>query len=208
MPAWWPFVLVYTAAVISPGPDFALVVKSALTRGKRASTLNALGIGLGVTLHTLVAVLGVSALVQSSRWLAMSLPWLGIGYLLYLGWGGLNSKPTPSDQPLNDVSLPTDRGDFWQGFLTNVLNPKALLFFSAILVQLVAGLNAWMQTALVSYVFVVTSLWFGLVGWVLSQPVLQRRFLNRRHWIDRGAGVIFVLLSILFIWDWLQRWML
>jgi threonine/homoserine/homoserine lactone efflux protein len=208
MPAWWPFVLVYTAAVISPGPDFALVVKSALTRGKRASTLNALGIGLGVTLHTLVAVLGVSALVQSSRWLAMSLPWLGIGYLLYLGWGGLTAQPTSSDQAVNDVSLPTDRGDFWQGFLTNVLNPKALLFFSAILVQLVEGLNAWMQTALVSYVFVVTSFWFGLVGWVLSQPVLQRRFLNRRHWIDRGAGVIFVLLSVLFIWDWLQRWML
>jgi threonine/homoserine/homoserine lactone efflux protein len=150
----------------------------------------------------------VSALVQSSRWLAMSLPWLGIGYLLYLGWGGLTAQPTSSDQAVNDVSLPTDRGDFWQGFLTNVLNPKALLFFSAILVQLVEGLNAWMQTALVSYVFVVTSFWFGLVGWVLSQPVLQRRFLNRRHWIDRGAGVIFVLLSVLFIWDWLQRWML
>ncbi|WP_127554961.1 LysE family translocator [Saccharospirillum alexandrii] len=208
MPAWWPFVLVYTAAVISPGPDFALVVKSALTRGKRASTLNALGIGLGVTLHTLVAVLGVSALVQSSRWLAMTLPWLGIGYLLYLGWGGLSAQPTPPGQPLDSSARVSDRSDFWQGFLTNVLNPKALLFFSAILLQLVDGLNGWMQSALVGYVFVVTSLWFGLVGWVLSQPVLQRRFLTRRHWIDRGAGVIFVALSLLFIWDWWQRWML
>jgi len=208
MPTWWPFVMVYTAAVISPGPDFALVVKSALTRGKRASTLNALGIGLGVTLHTLVAVLGITALMQSSLWLAMGLPWLGIGYLLYLGWGGLNAKPPTPEQTLAEVPVVNDRSHFWQGFLTNVLNPKALLFFSAILVQLVEGLTEWMQLALVGYVFTVTSFWFALVGWVLSRPLLQHHFLTRRHWIDRGAGVVFVLLSLLFIWDWLQRWLL
>lgn len=205
MPAWWPFVLVYTAAVISPGPDFALVVKTALTRGHRAGLLNALGIGCGVTLHTLIAVLGVSALVQASTLLAMTLPWLGIGYLLYLGWGGLSAAP--ADVLDAETTETAGRGDFWRGFWTNVLNPKALLFFSAILVQLVGGLNAWLQTALVVYVFVVTSAWFAGVGLVLSRPALRRRFLRRRHWIDRGAGAIFVLLSALFAYDWWQRWL-
>lgn len=204
MPSWWPFVLVYTAAVISPGPDFALVVRSALTRGRRASLLNALGIGCGVTLHTLIAVLGISALLQSSRLLAMSLPWLGIGYLLYLGWGGLTAQPAGEQDP--QAAEATGRGDFWRGFWTNVLNPKALLFFSAILVQLVSGLNAWMQAALVFYVLVVTSAWFAAVGLVLARPALRRRFLRRRHWIDRAAGAIFILLSLLFALDWLQRW--
>ncbi|MFG1497224.1 LysE family translocator [Saccharospirillum sp. HFRX-1] len=204
MPSWWPFVLVYTAAVISPGPDFALVVKSALTRGHRASTLNALGIGCGVTLHTLIAVLGISALVQSSTWLAMTLPWLGIGYLLYLGWGGLTAQP--SEEADLQPAATTGRGDFWRGFLTNVLNPKALLFFSAILVQLVSGLNNWMQLALVLYVFVITSAWFAAVGLVLARPTLRQRFLRRRHWIDRTAGAVFVLLSLLFMLDWWQRW--
>ena len=205
MPAWWPFVLVYTAAVISPGPDFALVVKTALTRGHRASLLNALGIGCGVTLHTLIAVLGVSALLQASTLLAMTLPWLGIGYLLYLGWGGLNAAPGGAEDAATVDAA--GRGDFWRGFWTNVLNPKALLFFSAILVQLVGGLNAWLQTALVVYVWVVTSAWFAGVGLVLSRPVLRQRFLRRRHWIDRGAGAIFVLLSALFAYDWWQRWL-
>ena len=204
MPSWWPFVLVYTAAVISPGPDFALVVKSALTRGHRASTLNALGIGCGVTVHTLIAVLGISALVQSSTWLAMTLPWLGIGYLLYLGWGGLRAQPAGESEP--QPAPTTGRGDFWRGFLTNVLNPKALLFFSAILVQLVSGLNGWMQMALVFYVFVITSAWFAAVGLVLARPALRQRFLRRRHWIDRTAGAVFVLLSLLFMLDWWQRW--
>lgn len=204
MPSWWPFVLVYTAAVISPGPDFALVVKSALTRGHRASTLNALGIGCGVTLHTLIAVLGISALVQSSTWLAMTLPWLGIGYLLYLGWGGLTAMPAGEADP--QLAATTGQGDFWRGFLTNVLNPKALLFFSAILVQLVSGLNIAMQLALVLYVFVITSAWFAAVGLVLARPALRQRFLRRRHWIDRTAGAVFVLLSLLFMLDWWQRW--
>lgn len=205
MASWWPFVMVYTAAVISPGPDFALVVKSALTRGRTASLMNALGIGFGVTLHTLVAVLGVSALVQSSPLLAKALPWVGIGYLLYLGWGGLRARPSGVVEPeLVDVS---DRGDFWRGFFTNVLNPKALLFFSAILLQLVNDLDVWMQSALVVYVFVVTSGWFGLVGIVLAREGLRRRFLRQRHWIDRVAGVIFVVLSAVFVWDWWQRWM-
>lgn len=204
MPSWWPFVLVYTAAVISPGPDFALVVKSALTRGHRASTLNALGIGCGVTLHTLIAVLGISALVQSSTWLAMTLPWLGIGYLLYLGWAGLTAMPVGEADP--QLTATTGQGDFWRGFLTNVLNPKALLFFSAILVQLVSGLNGAMQLALVIYVFVITSTWFAAVGLVLARPALRQRFLRRRHWIDRTAGAVFVLLSLLFMLDWWQRW--
>lgn len=204
MPGWWPFVVVYTAAVISPGPDFALVVKSALTRGRRASLLNALGIGCGVTLHTLVAVLGVSALVQASPWLARTLPWLGIGYLLYLGWGGLTARPGGVSEP--ELATSGDRRDFWRGFFTNVLNPKALLFFSAILLQLVNGLNGWMQSALVFYVFLVTSAWFSLVGLVLAQERLRRRFLGQRHWIDRTAGLIFVVLSALFAWDWWQRW--
>lgn len=204
MPSWWPFVLVYTAAVISPGPDFALVVKSALTRGHRASTLNALGIGCGVTLHTLIAVLGISALVQSSTWLAMTLPWLGIGYLLYLGWAGLTAIPVGEADP--QLTATTGQGDFWRGFLTNVLNPKALLFFSAILVQLVSGLNGAMQLALVIYVFVITSTWFAAVGLVLARPALRQRFLRRRHWIDRTAGAVFVLLSLLFMLDWWQRW--
>lgn len=207
MPAWWPFVVVYTAAVISPGPDFALVVRTALTRGRQAAVLNALGIGCGVTFHTLIAVLGVSALVQASTWLAMTLPWLGILYLLYLGWGGLRAQPAPADEISGDTSG-AGRGDFWRGFWTNVLNPKALLFFSAILVQLVAQLNGWMQAALTCYVFVVTSGWFAAVGLVLARPQLRQRFLRRRHWIDRIAGGLFVLLSLLFIVDWWQRWWL
>ncbi|WP_108124744.1 LysE family translocator [Saccharospirillum mangrovi] len=206
MPAWWPFVLVYTAAVISPGPDFALVVRTALTRGRRASALNALGIGCGVTFHTLIAVLGISALVQSSSALAITLPWLGIGYLLYLGWGGLSAQPaTETDIELSETG--SGRSDFWRGFWTNVLNPKALLFFSAILVQLVAGLNGWMQAALVIYVFIVTSAWFAGVGLLLARPALRQRFLRRRHWIDRGAGAIFIVLSLLFVVDWWQRWL-
>lgn len=205
MASWWPFVMVYTAAVISPGPDFALVVRSALTRGRRASLLNALGIGLGVTVHTLVAVLGVSTVVQGSPLLARTLPWLGIGYLLYLGWGGLRARPSGVVEPtLTDAA---DHGDFWRGFFTNVLNPKALLFFSAILLQLVNDLSAWMQSLLVIYVFVVTSVWFGLVGLLLARERLRRRFLSQRHWIDRFAGLVFIALSALFIWDWWQRWM-
>ncbi|MHA7880839.1 MAG: LysE family translocator [Saccharospirillum sp.] len=199
----WPFILVYTAAVISPGPDFALVVRSALTRGRQASLLNALGIGCGVGLHTLIALLGVSVLVQASPVLAAGLPLVGIAYLLYLGWGGLRAQP---DQHMAELTPnQADRGDFWRGFLTNVLNPKALLFFSAILLQLVNGFSLAAQAFILLYVLMVTTAWFALVGTVLASDRLRQRFLHQRHWIDRSAGVIFVLLAALFLLDWWQR---
>lgn len=199
----WPFLVVYTAAVISPGPDFALVVRSALTRGRKASLLNALGIGCGVGLHTLIALLGVSVLVQASPLLATTLPLVGIAYLLYLGWGGLTAKADTRMVVLEQDQA--DRGDFWRGFLTNVLNPKAVLFFSAILLQLIDGFSILAQVFILVYVLIVTTAWFALVGVLLATERLRQRFLHQRHWIDRSAGAIFVLLAALFLLDWWQR---
>lgn len=132
--------------VMLPGPDFALVSKIALVQGKRHGEFAALGVAAGMCVHTLLAMLGISAIIASSAALFMLLKYAGAAYLCCLGalsilqsfrigrqagiWGkssaGCESAQSPRSHSL------------WAGFLTNVLNPKAILYFMVLLPQFIS----------------------------------------------------------------------
>jgi threonine/homoserine/homoserine lactone efflux protein len=109
-------------AVISPGPDFAMVTRNSLLLSRRAGVLTALGISLGVLLHVAYTLLGVGLQVQQSLWMFRTLQLAGAAYLVWLGIGMLRARPqaaaaAPSATPLSD------RAALRTGFLTNALNP-------------------------------------------------------------------------------------
>lgn len=126
--------------VILPGPDFALVSRLALLEGKRAGQLAACGVALGIMLHTALAIAGISAIIAASAPLFQMLKYSGAAYLFFLGlqafmqndrFGGAESYHG-SMPKCQKVSL---RLAFKQGFLCNVLNPKAILIFFIMLPQ-------------------------------------------------------------------------
>ena len=86
-------------AVISPGPDFAMVTRNSLTLSRRAGVLTALGIGLGVLVHLTYTLLGVGLLIEQSLWLFNAIKLVGAAYLIYLGVTMLRAKPgvAPAD---------------------------------------------------------------------------------------------------------------
>ena len=186
----------------SPGPDNLLVLSTGIARGRTRGVAFGLGCALGCLSHTVLAAVGVSALIAASP-LAFTL--LKVGGGLYLMWMGIQVL-----RSRGGVTMASARGDdeslrrlFAKGLLANAINPKVALFFLSFLPQFVIaghGHVGW-QTVQLGLVFTVqAALMFGLLGYfsgVIGQW-LQR---NARAglWLDRLAGTIFVALGLRLI---------
>lgn len=191
--SWWAFVGVVMVAYLVPGPDFLVILRSA-TRGVRPGVAAALGAQAGLCVHVALAVAGLSVVLARHPELLTAVRVLGGLYLLYLG--GRLVLPTLRRDDARERVEPTPpasvRGSFVQAFTTNVLNPKAVLFFAAVLPQFVTsdGVPVWTQVAVLGVVDVL----LGLVAWAvvvllgLRLAALLRRERVRRAW-DRTTGV-------------------
>jgi threonine/homoserine/homoserine lactone efflux protein len=187
---------------ISPGPDNLMVLGVGMSRGRRQGMAFGLGCALGCLSHTLLAALGVGALIAASPTAFTALKVVGGLYLVWLGIGALRSKggARVDGQSLPDESL---RQLFAKGLLANAINPKVVLFFLSFLPQFVVagqGSASW-QTAQLGLIFTAQGcLLFGLLGY-FSGAV--GKWLNRHPsaglWMDRTAGTIFVGLGLRLI---------
>jgi threonine/homoserine/homoserine lactone efflux protein len=189
--------LAHALAVVSPGPDFAMVVRQSLAYGRAAGVWTAAGIGSGIVLHVLYGLFGLAWAVQ--RFPAL-LSWIGFAGALFLIWMGsvaLRAQPAPdhgsgsgtaqSGGPLKDFGI---------GLLTNTLNPKAILFFVALFSALVAGTQSFaVKLAMGLWLPLATFGWFAFVALMLSNAALRGKLRRAAHWIDRAMGVVLLLLG-------------
>lgn len=121
------FALTVFLLELTPGPNMAYLAALSLARGRIAGLIATAGIALGLATHAVLVALGAGAVIQNYPALYESLRWAGIAYLLFLAWEGWQPVPeTLSKGPLVPGSL------FWRGFLSNVFNPKSILFFLSV----------------------------------------------------------------------------
>ncbi|WP_438482361.1 LysE family translocator [Oleiharenicola lentus] len=194
---WREFLTIMMAhalAVASPGPDFAIVLKQSVTHGRRAAVWTSVGIGCGLSVHIAYCLLGLGLFLKNSALALAVVKYLGAAYLAYVGVQALRSKPRTGDMELaTSVVPPTDRAAWTTGFLVNLLNPKAALFFISLFPLAVsvttpkivqAGYGLWMTLT--------TMAWFSFVAFVFTRERVRRSFLRYGHWIDRALGVVFL----------------
>ncbi|WP_071871223.1 LysE family translocator [Atopomonas hussainii] len=183
-------------AVISPGPDFAMVTRNSYTYGRRIGLLAAFGIACGVQVHVLYTVFGIAVIITHSPVLFLAMKLLGAGYLVYLGWKSLTSK---SVLQLGSESGPRPSASkaFGMGFLTNALNPKTMLFVVATYSQVVQANNSLgINFAYGLFMSVSHWLWFSLVAIFFSAEVLRQRMLSKQQVIDKVIGSALIGLGI------------
>jgi threonine/homoserine/homoserine lactone efflux protein len=195
----WLFVLAGLLLNITPGPDTLYIVGRSTTQGFRAGVLAALGIAGGCFVHITAAAIGLSALLAASAAAFAVLKFIGAAYLVYVGITLLrepgNAKPNTSGIP----AAPLKR-IFWQGFLTNALNPKVALFFLAFLPQFIDTSSPGKTAAflLLGLIFNVNgTLWNIFVAWATVS--FKRVFSSGSSaglWINRSIGAIFIGLGI------------
>jgi threonine/homoserine/homoserine lactone efflux protein len=191
------FLLALTIAYVVPGPDFALVVSSA-TRGPGLGRAAAGGVLTGLTTHALLAAAGVSSLLAATPWGLTALRVAGGAVLVWMGLtllaGALRGGLAPAAV---DAAPLTARAAWRRGFVGNLLNPKTLLFFVALIPQFVDRGDALLpQVAALSALTVAAgAVWWSLVVGVADRlgPVLARPRVRRR--VDAGTGVALVGLA-------------
>ncbi|GIZ52193.1 LysE family translocator [Noviherbaspirillum aridicola] len=192
----------FVAAVLllnaTPGPDTAYIVGRSLAQGRAAGLVSALGISAGCVVHALASALGLSAILAASATAFTIIKLAGGAYLIYLGIRMLLARPEPAGAPAAAParSLKTI---FWQATMTNVLNPKVILFFLAFIPQFVRT-DAPGRTA----GFLLLGLAFSLIslGWNSGTAFLAgtlARGAGRRPrlrlWLERFVGAAFIALG-------------
>jgi threonine/homoserine/homoserine lactone efflux protein len=184
---------------LSPGPDNLMVLSIGASRGRKLGMAFGLGCGLGCLSHTVLAALGISALIAASPLAFMGLKLAGGAYLIYLGWQALRSK--------GEINAQTGQGAqatagqlFGKGLLANAINPKVVMFFLAFLPQFVVRERsdaAWQIVQLGVIFTFQASMLFGLLGYFAGHV---GRWLQRHEhaglWLDRMAGTVFVGLGL------------
>ncbi|WP_308042393.1 LysE family translocator [Micromonospora sp. PLK6-60] len=185
---------------LSPGPDFAIVVRHAVASGRRRGMATAAGVAAGVFVWVLAAATGVAALLAASATAFTVVKLVGAGYLAYLGIRALRAAARGGDVVAAEDAGPRRVGTaaaFRQGLLCNVLNPKAAVFFVALMPQLL-GTGATVVDGLLLAVTgaSVALLWFvGVANVVAALRRLLRRPAVRRA-IDAATGVALLGLGV------------
>ncbi|PJC84952.1 threonine transporter [Vibrio sp. HA2012] len=200
---------VHFLALMSPGPDFALVVQNAARYGRQTGSYIALGLSFGILTHSILSLTGVSYLVQQHPMLFTLLQFSGGSYLLYLGLSALKglvqrrstSESSDEGKTLHN-KIRSKRHAFSRGFSTNLLNPKALIFFVSLMSSLVpADMSLTGKGIALVILFGLSLLWFSLLAWVLSAKVMQKKLHAITPYIDTVCGVLFILLGGTILWQ-------
>ncbi|WP_313705990.1 LysE family translocator [Massilia sp.] len=196
------FLLAAVLITASPGPDNLMVLGLGMSKGRKQGMVFGLGCALGCLSHTLLAVLGVSALIAASPVAFTALRVGGGLYLVWLGWNALRSQG--GSRASDSAQAPqTLRSLFAKGLVANAINPKVVLFFLSLLPQFVIPANGQVpgQMLALGVTFTVqAAILFGLLGYFAGAI---GAWLNRKpgagKWLDRIAGTVFVALGVKLI---------
>ncbi|WP_297790492.1 LysE family transporter [uncultured Marinobacter sp.] len=188
--------VVHLLAVASPGPDFAVMLRQALCQSRRNAVLSAAGIGIGILVHVTYSLLGIGILIQQSLLLFTILKVIGALYLTWIAVQCLRSRAGSIHVETDNASPQSGFAAFRLGFLTNVLNPKATLFFVSLFSVVISpDTPIALQTSYGLYMALATGLWFTLVASFFTLPRVRRGFNRFGHWLDRMMGGVLLLLA-------------
>ena len=188
------FVLIFI-----PGPSVMFVVSRAIALGRRAALVTVLGNAAGVYVQLLLVAAGLGAMVESSIALFAMIKFAGALYLAWLGIQAIRHRRRLGDALDGTAQSGSGRTVFTEGFIVGIANPKAIVFFAAILPQFVApgGAPAGVQMAALGIIFVLIalvsdSLWGVTAGtarqWLARSP-------RRLEWLGTAGGAVMILLG-------------
>ena len=189
--------LAHLLAVMSPGPDTAIIFHQSFAKGRRESILTALGIGFGIFFHCFFAISGISLLIYSTEEAKVFIKIFGGLYLLYIGL---------SFFVFNKSSSKNDSKSFLQnpfliGLITNLLNLKAFLFTVSLFSFIDLGSNFFVALIYLLYFPIVTAAWFSFLSFALTHDSLENIFSRYSNNIQIISSLFISLLGILLLFQ-------
>ena len=133
----WVFILAALVLVITPGPNMIYLISRSITQGKKAGLISLTGVLCGFLFHCLMVSFGLTAIFMAIPYAYFTIKMLGVAYLLYLAFQAVRPSGRNIFQPRADLKQDGPRKLFMMGFLTNVLNPKAAMFYLSFFPQFI-----------------------------------------------------------------------
>jgi RhtB (resistance to homoserine/threonine) family protein len=190
------FVVMCILLIILPGPDTAIATKNTLTVGRTGGFRTIFGTCCALLIHTMAAVVGLSAIIVKSAFVFSIFKYFGAVYLVYLGiktlWALRQNKTAPTE--MSAESKYGNKSCFKQGFLTNLLNPKVAVFFLTFLPQFVdAGSSSFIPFLIMGITYtLLTALWFLFYIYLLNQIRTFMKKPRTQMWMEGITGTILI----------------
>jgi threonine/homoserine/homoserine lactone efflux protein len=197
----WSFALTSMVIELTPGPNMGYLAVLSASSGRRKGFAAVAGVALGLLVVGVAAALGLAAMISASPLLYEAMRWGGVFYLLYLAWDGWRE----SGMPLGEGARlrGPDSKYFTRGLVTNLLNPKAALFYVAVLPGFVDATRPVVaQTIMLSVVYVVIAT--GIHASVVALAGTAERLMRddrRRQWVGRGLSLALAGIAVWFAWS-------
>ena len=197
------YLLFVTASIILcvvPGPDMILLLSRTIAQGRKAGLMTAIGMNVGAYGHLTATLLGISAVIAASAHAFTVIKWLGAAYLIYLGVQILRSPSGPLELATEAPTQQPLRRCFWQGFWSDILNPKVAMFYLAFLPQFVdvqAG-NPLAQLVLLGLTVNIIGIITSIVIIIFAAALTRRLRSNSRisAWLNKSLGAVFIALGV------------
>jgi len=191
------FIIMSICLIILPGPDTAMATKNTLIAGKVGGVKTVFGTCIALLIHTLAAVIGLSALIVKSALLFSIFKYVGALYLIYIGIKALLAVRNKEGVDTNDISLNNENKHtscFRQGFLTNLLNPKIAVFFLTFLPQFLnPNHNTFIQLLVMGLTYLVlTAFWFAFYIFLIDKISAFMKKPKTQRYIQGLTGIFLI----------------
>ena len=189
-------------AQLSPGPDVLLIAKSSASTSRENTLKIILGISVGIVVWVVLTLLGFTVLMQQFSWIQQVLMLLGGVFLARMGWAMLNGglKTLKQETNLDDaqqLAAADSKNHFLLGLLTNLSNPKTLIYFSSVFsLALSSSASAHLKTQLAVIIPIQTFLVFALFMLIMSMPKIKAAYQRSGSYIDIISGGLFLIFAI------------
>lgn len=190
--------LLNALAAMSPGPDFVMAVRNSLNYSRRTGIFTGIGIGLGISVHIIYCALGIGYLISKSLLLFTIIKYLGAAYLAYMGVKSILAKKSNLEiTETRETRDMTRMQAIKTGFLTNVLNPKATMFFLGLFTFVIKPETPSLVVFVIALIMILTAItWFTLVALFFTQRRVQLAFFRFEGIINKVFGGLLILLGI------------
>ena len=195
---WFQFVFVCIIGAMSPGPSLAIVIRNNINYNRLSGIMTSIGHGLGIGVYAALAVLGLGLILQTNQNLFLLIQILGLIFLFFLGLLFIFQKQSEEKISKNQNQF----NSFLQGFIVAIINPKIIIWFTAIYSQFISiEASITFNLILIFTASIIDATWYILVSFLITSDGIKSVLTKRKKLIQKTTGSILLIISTSLLYN-------